>query len=261
MMKALQVEYRKIKHFNAFKFIFLAYMLAVPGLMYFINWFFSVQPELKMIFTDKELLSFPNIWSFITYSASFFNILLAVLVVIITTNELEFKTMRQNIIDGLTKKQFIIGKLTFVLFLSLIATIYTAICGFVIAGVSHGFEHVMENVHLIGLYFLQTLGYFSFAFLFSLIVKRPALAIITFIVYFPVETIIGKLISVKMYSYFPLKIYADLTPIPFFKSIIETMKNKEEVYLLDTPYKIMLSLIYISLSFCACYYLIKKRDV
>ncbi len=261
MIKALQVEYHKIKHFNALKYIFGAYMLAVPGLMCFINWIFSVEPELKMVFTNKELFSFPNIWSFITFTASFLNILLAVLVVIITTNELEFKTMRQNIIDGLTKRQFIFGKFAFVLCLSVIATFYTGICGFFIAGFSHGFADAFENIHLIGLYFIQTLGYFSFAFLFSLIVKRPALSIITFIIYFPVETIIGNLISVKMYSFFPLKIYDDLTPIPFFKAILDNMSDKNNVFLIETPYKVLLSLVYISLSFVACYYLIKKKDV
>ena len=222
MRQIIALEYAKLKKFHTLKILFAVYMFVVPCWMYFMNFFFNMNPQMKPIFTQENPFDFPHIWSFITYSASFFNILLAVSVVVITTNDIQYKTMRQNIIDGLTKRQVIFGKFAFVIFLSTIATVYTFLCGLVIGLIESANSDFYQNIHLNVLYFIQTIGYFSFAFLFAILVKRPAIAIVTFIIYFPVETILGNIVSQKMYQFFPLKVYADLTPVPFFKALINS---------------------------------------
>lgn len=260
MKKIIQVEWAKLKKFHTLKILFGAYMVVVPCWMLFMNWFFKLNPQIAKIFTQKNLFGFPDIWSFNTYCASFFNILLAVIIVIITCNEIQYKTMRQNLIEGQTKQQVIIGKFLIVIALSLLATLFTFLTGLIIGLSSSGSEHFMENIHLNVLYFVQTLGYFTFAFLFALIVKRPALAIITFIVYFPVETIVGNLISHNVYQFFPLKVYADLTPIPFFQQLLNASKDGAP-WVLDMDYKIILSCFYIIACFFLTYWIIKRRDL
>jgi ABC-type transport system involved in multi-copper enzyme maturation permease subunit len=222
-----------------------------------------MNPELKAIFTQANPFDFPHIWSFITYSASFFNILLAVSVVTITTNDIQFKTMRQNIIEGLTKRQVIFGKFVFVIFLSAAATLYTFLCGLVLGLIESSNMDFYQNIHLNVLYFIQTIGYFSFAFLFAILVKRPAIAIVTFIIYFPVETIVGNIISHKMYQFFPLKVYADLTPIPFFKAVINSgPKNADnDIFLLSLSEQLSLAGVYIVLCFAITYFILKRRDL
>ena len=113
------------------------------------------------------------------------------------------------------------------------------------------------------LYFIQTIGYFSFAFLFAILVKRPAIAIVTFIIYFPVETIVGNIISQKMYQFFPLKVYADLTPIPFFKAVINSgPKNaNNDVFLLNLSEQLSLAGVYIVVCFTITYFILKRRDL
>ena len=211
----------------------------------------------------------PRMWFFnmnVTqqaYFASFFNVLLAVVVVIVTTNDFQYKTMRQNIIDGMSKRQVIFSKFLLVFFLSFIATLYTFLVGLVIGMLESTTYDWYENIHLIVLYFVQTLGYFSFAFLFSIVVKRPAIAIVSFILYFPVETIIGKIISGDLYQVFPLKVFADLTPIPFFKSILASVKTQgvPEPWILDTNVRIILSLVYVLLFFLLTYFILKRKDL
>lgn len=263
MRELVAIEYAKLKKFHALKIIFGVYMLAVPGWMYFMNLFFQIEPGMKALFTSDNPFDFPHIWSYITYSASFFNVLLAVVVVIVTTNDFQYKTMRQNIIDGMSKRQVIFSKFLLVFFLSSIATLYTFLVGLVIGMLESSTYDWYENVHLIVLYFVQTLGYFSFAFLFSILVKRPAIAIVSFILYFPVETIIGKIISGDLYQVFPLKVFADLTPIPFFKSILASVKGPggQAPWILDTNIQIILSLVYVVLFFLLTYFLLKKKDL
>lgn len=263
MMKLLTLEYLKFKRFHALKFIILAYMICVPAWMFFINFFFRIEPELAKLISQDDPLAFPNIWEYITYSASFFNVLLAVIIVTITTNDFQYKTMRQNIIDGLSKGEVIYGKFILVIALSLVATLYTLLSGMTIGFINGTSSNWYQNIHFISLYGIQTLGYFSFAFLFAIVVKRPAIAIITFIVYFPVETIIGKIISSDLYQFFPLKVYADLTPIPFFKSLLAMAAKKtgEHAFVLDDQLRIILSLIYVSLFFLGTYLLLKRKDL
>lgn len=262
MKKLLSIEFIKLRSLWSVKIIFLVYMVVVPCWMLFMNWFFKLNPALKQIFTSANLFEFPHVWSFTTYSASFFNILLAVIIVTLTTMEIQAKTMRQNVIDGLTTRQVITSKFMVVTLLALSATIYTGLCAFIIGSITTGIGGFYENSHLVFLYFIQALGYFSFAFLFALIIKRSALAIVLFIVYFPVETIVGNIISSKLYQFFPLKVYADLTPTPFFQKLMKLSEKAqgEAIWVMSMSQKVILSLCYILICFLITNYFLKKRD-
>lgn len=266
MRNIIAVEYAKLKKFHLLKILFGAYMIVVPSWMFFMDWFFNNNPELKPLFTDKNLFDFPYIWGFTTYCASFFNILLCVVIVIITCNEIQHRTMRQNIIDGMSKQKVILGKFVVVVFMSLLATVFTFIAGLLFGGINGGVSGMFNGIHLVVLYFLQTLGYFCFAFLFALIVKRPAIAIVSFILYFPVETIIGQLITFKLkifYQFFPLKVFADLTPRPFLQSVISSDKDSKghEIWAMETQNIILFACFYIVLFFLLTYWILKRRDL
>lgn len=263
MMKITQIEFAKLKKYHVLKILFLAYMVVIPGWMYFMDFFFSKEQDIKSLVLDNELFVFPHIWSFTTFCASFFNILLSVIIVIVTCNELQYKTMRQNIIDGLTKQQVILGKFVVVVALSIFATLYTFLVTLVIGGIYGDLSGAFENIHLVFYYFLQTLGYFSFAFLFALIVRRPAIAIIAFILYFPVEFIIGKLITADIYQFFPLKVYADLTPVPFFKHFLAAREaaTHQDIWVMSESMKLVFAGAYILLFFFLGYWTLKRRDL
>lgn len=264
MKQLIRLELVKLRKFQVLKILFGVYMLIVPGWMFFMDWFFRNNPILKEIFTKENIFEFPHLWTFITYCASFFNLLLAVIVVIVTTNEIQHKTMRQNIIEGLSKHQVIISNFVVVFFLASIATLYTFLCGLAIGMFASETGSPFDNIHLIGMYFIQTIGYFSFAFLFSIIVKRPALAIVLFILYFPVESILGRLLSRDVYQFFPLKVYADLTPMPFFNAILKAQEaagRGEKEWIMQTDLRLVLAVVFIVISFLLSYFILKRRDI
>lgn len=263
MKQLLSIEYAKLKKLTSIKIIFLCYAVIIPMWMYFMDFFFHQHPGLKAIITDDALFAFPHVWKFTVYSASFFNVLMGVTIVIITCNEIQFKTLRQNVIDGLSKKEAIISKLFVVSVFSFIVTLYTFLTGLVLGGIYSGFDNAFDGIDRILLYLLQTLGYFSFAFLFALVVRRSALSIILFIVYFPVESIAGAFLPKGLYQFFPLKVLADLTPMPFFEKLLSQAEkiSGEKIWLLPMEWKIILSLVYSALFFGISYYILKKRDL
>jgi ABC-2 type transport system permease protein len=77
--------------------------------------------------------SFPEAWHTVAFFSSIFVLLPSILVIMLVTNEYTFKTHRQNIIDGWSRKQFITSKLFDVLIVSVIATLV-----YVVVAASYG---------------------------------------------------------------------------------------------------------------------------
>jgi len=57
------------------------------------------------------IYQFPDIWHNITYVAGFLKFILAIYMIISITNEITYDTLRQNIMNGLSRVDFIISKL------------------------------------------------------------------------------------------------------------------------------------------------------
>lgn len=204
MKQLLAIEFTKLKKLNSLKILLFTYIGIVPLLMFAIDYFLRQTPEIKVLIGEADFFQFPLIWKLTAFSASFVNILLCVSVVIITCNEIHFKTMRQNVIDGLSKSQLILSKFIIVVLLSLFVTMYTFLISFIFGAINGGMDQLFEGIDIVFRYFLQTLGYFSFAFLFALLLRKPALAIILFIAYFPVEFILQLFVGKNIYQFFPL---------------------------------------------------------
>jgi ABC-2 type transport system permease protein len=268
MKQLLSIEYSKLHKLNTLRIILLIYFGIVPLFMYFLGFLFTkVLTEVPFMPTEGEVYSFPGVWRFITYSASWFNLMVGVAVVVITTNEIHYRTMKQNVIDGLSKQQVILSKFLVVFAISVIVTLYTSLIGFLIGGFYSGFGNAFENIHYVPTYFLQTIGYFSFAFFFAVLVKRPALAIVFFIVSFIVEFIIGIIlngvVSEVPYQFFPLNVFSNLTPAPFFEKQIAAMEKAKHTEFWVMPDWMMYSLVcfYILVFFVIAYRVLKRRDL
>jgi hypothetical protein len=140
------------------------------------------------------------------------------------TNEFNFKTHRQNIIDGLSRQQFIGVKILLVVILAVLITLINFLTGLtfgLISGGSFGAAG-MENI---GYVFLQSLAYIFFALLLAVLFRRSGLAIIIFILYGIIfEWLISGLLTFQLklapFSYLlPLQASDVLIPLPFGKKV------------------------------------------
>jgi ABC-2 type transport system permease protein len=265
MKKLLSIEYTKLKKLNSLRIILLCYVVLLPLVMLFLSFGFS-QVKLPFMPKQEEFYSFPTIWKFITYCASCLNVLVGVTIVVIVHNEMLFRTMKQNIIDGLTKREIIKSKLLVVLMVSCIVTLITFLTGLLIGGCYSGFDGWYYNIHAVFDYFLQTITYFTFAFFVAVLFKNAVLAIVFYVVVFPLETIVGiilnKNISETPYQFFPLNAFSKLTPEPFFKAMLEYMAAKgKAVWVMPAWGEYLLVFGYTTLFFLIAYRILKRRDI
>lgn len=238
----------------------------VPLWMFFLSEMFEmiIKPFLPNF---KDIWIFPHIWNFSTFAASFFNLLMGVVVVIIVCNEYNFRTMKQNVIDGLSKKQVILSKFLIVFLLATFVAIYTGLVSLVFGFINSTNSNALQDIYYILIYYLQALGYFSFAFFFAILVRKPALSIIFFIVSFIVEWIIGVILTIgvsdKIYVYFPLNIFSKLTPNPLmaeFNAIAIKQGGKTEYELIMST-NVIFSFLYLASFFLIGYLVLRKRDL
>lgn len=173
--------------------------------------------------TVEKIFHFPHIWNTLAWIASWFNLLLGILAIILVSNEFQFRTFRKHLMDGLTRNEILLGK---VLVFSSIA-IYTMILVFgsgllfgIIQSPTFDFVNFTQGLPYLPVLFLQSLGYMLMAMLFAFMFRNTALSIVAFILYFfPLEPIFRLMIPDAAIKFLPVKVIANLTPMPDFISI------------------------------------------
>jgi hypothetical protein len=251
-MKLIGIEWLKLKRLMTLKVILLVYMVLVPT-MYILLSYLSIGP----IRIPIQGYEFPDTYQLVTWTASFMNLMVGVVIIVFATNELKYKTQRQNVIDGLSKRDIIVSKFLVIIGLTLVVTIYTFLVG-LISGLYNGVGSPLDGLGFIPIYFISTLGYFSFAFFFANLVRLPALAIVIYIFSTWIEWIVGA-IAVKEYVQFsPLTTFAQLSPFPMRYWIAEGQPNP---FLMDTMERSILAMVYITIFMISSYWIIKRRDV
>jgi len=164
MFSLLQIEWLKIKKYPAFWAMLIIVLLTYPAAnLMFYNVYLRITTQKGTDMLAKMLLgnpfAFPETWHTVAYISSFFIILPSILVIMLVTNEYQYKTQRQNIIDGWTRRQFMTSKLMDVLIVSSITTIlYTLVAiGFSIYASTFDASKIWDQSYYIGLFFLTNL--------------------------------------------------------------------------------------------------------
>lgn len=266
MKKLLAIELGKLRKLNTLRVLLLVYFALSPlvayAFYYILNKFLG-----PLLGADWNPFAAPEVWALVTYSSSWFNVLMGVIVVVVMTNEYSYRTLKQNVIDGMSLSQVIGGKFIIVFLLSTIVTLYTFLMGLVFGLVNTENADIWDGFSKIPVYYLQTLCYFSFAFFFATLVKRSALSIIFFIVSFIVEAIIGGVLTLTklevVYAFFPLNAFSQLTPFPVLRSTIDAANERsgEMPFMLDGWMNIAICLAYMVLFFMVSFWVIKRRDL
>ena len=214
MNKLIQVENIKTFSSNTFRVIISLHLLFFVLILLSIS---RIEISLGE-FSVSRLYQFPNVWEFFPWVASWFNLLLAVLIIVLVCNEFRYKTFRLQIMNGMHEGHLTLGKIYIILVIAFYALLLVLVSGLVSGWLNGGGESGLFNVsgfQNVGIYFLQTVAYMSLAFLFAVIFRSNGLSIIFFILYlFPGEVIIRNLIFPSVEKYFPAKLISDLTPFP-----------------------------------------------
>jgi ABC-type transport system involved in multi-copper enzyme maturation permease subunit len=183
------------------------------------------------------------------------------------TNEYTFKTHRQNIIDGWSRRDFMLAKLLDVVLIVLMVTLlYGTVAYFI--GNTNTTEKQASHwslAYYIGLFALQTFSQLSLAFMVGLLVRKSYIALAIFLFYSIVaEPIAVNLLRYKFFKndmgrFFPLELSDRMIPPPAFMSRFD--EKAYQVSLDAVHYHIIYTLILVVLTWVINYRIYKKRDL
>ncbi|HMN33529.1 MAG TPA: ABC transporter permease [Chitinophagaceae bacterium] len=207
MMHLLKIEWLKIKNYKSF------YLMVglIVGLLAIVNLFIKTNIEKVMglngIAIFSESYSFPGIWKTVGFHYSWIILFSIIIIVNNIANEYSFKTIRQNIIDGMSRNEYLLAKTYFIVSMTLFFTLcYTLVC--VLLGLTNGVSGIFDEMQYILYVFVYTLCLYSIAFLFVLFIKKSSMSIIIFFVYMLLENGLSSYINFKTGS-----AYGNLLPL------------------------------------------------
>lgn len=227
---------------------------------------------------DQGIFNFPYIWHFNTFITAFFKLFLAIVIVSMMSNEYSNKTIKQNLIDGLSKKEFILSKFLTVLSFSLISTVFVFIVSLILGLIYSDFNElsiIVTDLGFLVAFFIKLMGFFSFCLFLGILVKRSAFALGFLILWQVFEGIIRGLLRWKLFDgdttdsimgFFPLQAMFNLIKEPFSRlGAVQSMASQiGEKFELDYHihwYEILIVLVWTALFIYFSYALLKKRDL
>lgn len=237
MLSLLKIEWLKVKSYRTFWILFGVFFLLFPLTFYFSGAKFmeNVSDSTDQANTIKTIVGapfvFPKVWHSASWFGGMFFIILGMLFVLLITNEVHYRTHRQNIIDGLSRTEFILAKFSVMISLVLLSTVMVFLTG-LFAGLvfskSGSTASLFDQLYFVGYFALMATLYLTVAFLIAILVKRTGLAII---IYFAFVVFVDNLLWLaltfkdsQMGYFLPLESADSLVPNPFKPKMMERRK-------------------------------------
>lgn len=278
MKRLLSIELQKIWMNKASRVLTLTYFI----LLSFIALIASIKFDIgffKIHLAEMGIFNFPFIWHFNTYIAAILKLFLAIVIVSMMANEYSYGTLKQNLIDGLSKKEFILSKFLTVLLFSFCSTVFvfimSLILGFIFSSYTE-FSIVFSGMEYLVAFFVKLVGFFSFCLFLGILVKRSAFALGFLLVWNIIEGILKGILVFKIFpdnkiadyitQFFPLESMSNLIVEPFSRlSVIKNIGSQigvdsikdYSVHFSSLLIVLLWSIIFILLS----YKLLKNRDL
>jgi ABC-2 type transport system permease protein len=206
------------------------------------------------------LYQFPDIWQNIAYVAAYLKFILAIYIIISITSEISYNTLRQNIMNGLSRPDFIVSKLFLIVVLAVGSALFLLVTCLVIGIISTPDLQLHDMIKFSGFipaYALLLTAYLIFALLIGLLIKRTGLAMgLLFLYTIIIEPIVVFRIKTDwIKGLFPLKAINNLIHMPFGKYALREVQDY--VAMKD----VVIVVLYIALFLYCIYLLLKKRDL
>jgi len=276
MKRLLQIELIKLWNNRASKTLIYGYFI-LTGIALIAAIKFDIGP-IKFHLAEQGIFNFPYIWHFNTFVAALLKIFLAIIIVSMMSNEYTYKTIKQNLIDGLSKKEFIASKFLTVVLFSIVSTVFVAVISLILGSIYSDYTEwgiVFTDLRFLVAYFIKLVGFFSFCLFIGILVKRSAFALGFLILWQMFEGFTRGMIRWKLFDgettdaimgFFPLNAMFNVLKEPFSRlSAVQSVANQigEEIALdygtslLDMGIVLAWTAIFI----WGSYRILKKRDL
>lgn len=254
MKELLQIELLKIKNYTVFRAFALLFIILVPLIFWSVG-----RGGIPFAPKGTAFFGFPDVWTHLTYITSFCMIFPALLIIVLVCNDITYKTQKQNVIDGLSKKEVILSKFLIVLMFSLFITAFVFLIGLLFGLIYSSVENVFNGISALLFFSVQTFGYLTLALLIAVLLRKTSLAVMAYLVIFFIAGIVLKnTISPEIAQLSPINMLNDLAPFPFFKNLLPT----EQLGLhFGQGLRMIFGMIYVALFLLLSNFIMKKRDL
>ncbi|GAK96868.1 hypothetical protein JCM19294_1177 [Nonlabens tegetincola] len=208
MLRLLDIEFHKFKHSKSSKVLTIIYLTIIVVLMLTGIIPITINGE-KYALSDLGLFNFPLVWHLSTYFASFLKVFIAIVIVSLTASEYSNRTLKQNLIDGLSKKELLLSKVYFTIVLAITATVIVFLASLILGLIYSDFDEpsiIFSQMGYLGGFFLAHLVFFTFCLFAGILVKRGAFALGLVFVYYIFESIINA-VAKGLDTYYDWNIY------------------------------------------------------
>lgn len=278
MLRLLNIELHKLKNSRASKILIITYFALLTSIALIAVIKFDIGP-IEFHLAEQGIFNFPFIWHFNTFMAAFFKFFLLLVIVSMMANEYSNKTLKQNLIDGLSKKEFILSKFYTVVLFALVSTIFVFIVSLVLGLIYSDYNEmsiIFSDLEYLLAFFVKLMGFFSFGLFLGMLIKRSAFAVGAMLIWFIAETIgynvlkynifRGTDIADHIFQFAPLKSMWNLIDEPFSRlNAVRTLANQigEDISTEHGVqfYEIAIVLGWTFIFIYASYYLLKIRDL
>lgn len=243
MIRAFTLEWLKLRSYRIFWILFAIYLLAqlviTNGGVLLLEWLKNQGADFNGIDpTIIPIYDFPDIWQNTAWLGSFVKVLIAFIIIISVNNDLAYNTMRQNIIDGVSKKEFILSKFSLILLISAICALVLfgsgLITGLVYSNVTAS-KYIFDELEYVVAYFYQLVIFSTMAFLLALIIKKAGFVIVFLLFYSSfLEPVVTSIMQYADFAkdqaswavkFFPVYAINNLIDVPFPKYILREIQD------------------------------------
>ncbi len=267
MLHLLKIDLKKLMNYRTFWIVcglyFITLAFATASGMEFLKWLASfIEGFGEKINVDRiPLYHFPDVWLNLIWFSGSLKIVLAIMVVISVTNEFTYRTIRQNIIDGMSRSQFLFSKILTNVLLSLMSVVMIFLIGLV-TGMIYSpfidFQSVTTDLEFFPAYFLEIFFFLSYALMMGILIQRSGLTIILLLLSQMIEAIITANIDdvvPAIIPYFPMRSIWNLINFPYQRYAFQEIQD----YLLFSSVAIVIG--WIVIFNYLSYLKLKKSDI
>ncbi|GLU44141.1 ABC transporter permease [Allomuricauda sp. NBRC 101325] len=277
MLRLLQIEFIKLWNNRASKVLIIAYFVLLTSIALVAAIKFDIGP-VQFHLADQGIFNFPYIWHFNSFVTALFKLFLAIVIVSMMSNEYSNKTIKQNLIDGLSKKEFILSKVLTVVSFAGISTLFVFVVSMILGLAYSDYNEIsiiFSDLGFLVAFFFKLVAFFSFCLFLGILVKRSAFALGFLIIWTILEQLAFGLMGWKVMSWdaakkvkslFPLESMSNMIKEPFTRlSAVQTIGNQiGEDFKFDYHtywYEYLIVIAWTAIFIYLSYALLKKRDL
>lgn len=193
MIRLLKLEYLKNLNYSPFKIFAGIYFVILIALLFIGLVDFDLL-GMKVNLKEQGMYDFPGVWNFTTWIVGLLKIFLGCIIVFSICQEFSNRMFKQNLIDGLSREEFIASKLLTILVFTGFSTLFVFVIAFILGksySATQESDLVFKEIYFIFNYFLKLFTFFTFLMFLSILFRKSIFVFLGFFMFWFLEGVLS----------------------------------------------------------------------